>query len=344
LNEQAYLLLSDMKKILTLFFVVLSGFAALAQESAQETARSFMRSGDFDNAVLVLNNALKQDPNNLDLQKDIILAYTYKKDFDKALTIVKPMLDREDIDVQGYQVSANVYRALAMYKDGEKMFKKAFKKYPKSGPLYNEYGEMLWDNKDYDAIQQWEKGIEVDPSYASNYYNAASYYFFTKDKIWSLIYGEIFVNMESLTERSTEVKRMLLVTYKEKLFADEAPKDKKSNDFAKAVEETYNKQSSLTSRGITMESLTMIRTRFILDWFANYAGKYPFKLFDYQQQLIREGMFEAYNEWLFGPVENLAAFDQWTKANTEAYNKFANFQKNRIFKMPAGQNYQTDKK
>jgi Tfp pilus assembly protein PilF len=333
-----------MKRIFFLVFVTFTGLAAMSQETAQETARSFMRAGDFDNAVLVLNNALKQDPNNIELQKDIVLAYTYKKDWDKALTVVKPMLDRDDIDVQGYQVAGNVYRALAMNKEGEKMFKKALKKFPKSGPLYNEYGEMLWDNKDYDAIQQWEKGIELDPSYASNYYNAASYYFFTKDKIWTLVYGEIFVNMESLTERSTEMKRMLLVTYKEKLFTDDASKDKKQSDFAKAIEETYNKQSSLTSRGITMESLNMIRTRFILDWFANYSSKYPFHLFDYQQQLIREGMFEAYNEWLFGPVENLAAFDQWTKANPEAYNKFANFQKNRIFKMPSGQNYQLDKK
>ena len=100
-------------------------------------------------------------------------------------------------------------RALALYKDGEKMFKKALKKYPNSGPLYNEYGELLWDNKDYSAIEQWEKGIDVTPSFAGNYYNAASYYYFTKDKVWTLIYGEIFVNMESLTERSTEVKKIV---------------------------------------------------------------------------------------------------------------------------------------
>ena len=172
-----------------------------------------------------------------------------------------------------------------------------------------------------------------------NYYNAASYYYFTKDKVWTLIYGEIFVNMEYLTERATEIKRMLLSTYKEKLFADEGSKDYAKNDFARAVLQTYNKQSSLTSRGITIESLNMIRTRFILDWFTSYASKFPFKLFDYQQQLIREGMFEAYNQWLFGPIDNLPAFDQWTKTNSEAYNKFSNFQKGRVFKMPVGQHY-----
>lgn len=311
-----------------------------SQDSPLETARTFMRSGDFDNAILVLNNAIKQDANNLDLKKDLVLAYTYKRDFAKALELVKPLVEGNDADEQTFQVAGNVYRALALYKDGEKMYKKGLKKFPNSGPLYSEYGEMLWDNKDYSAINQWEKGIEVAPSYAGNYYNAASYYYFTKDKVWTLIYGEIFVNMESLTERSTEMKKMLLDTYKQKLFTDVDSKDKKKSDFEKAVAETYDKQSSLTAKGITLETLNMIRTRFILDWYANYAKKFPFKLFDYQQQLIREGMFEAYDQWLFGPVNNLAAFDQWTKANSETYTKFTTFQKGRIFKMPQGQHYQ----
>jgi tetratricopeptide (TPR) repeat protein len=329
-----------MKKILLSLLSVSLSIIVLAQETPTETARTFMRNGDFDNAILVLNNGLKQDPGNLDMKKDLVLAYTYKRDFAKALETVKPMLEEDNVDEQTYQVAGNVYRALALYKDGEKMFKKALKKFPNSGPLYSEYGEMLWDNKDYSAIEQWEKGIETSPSYAGNYYNAASYYYFAKDKIWTLIYGEIFVNMESLTERSTEVKKMLLETYKQKLFTDVDQKDKKQGDFEKAVAATYEKQSSLTAKGITMESLNMIRTRFILDWFANYASKFPFKLFDYQQQLIREGMFEAYDQWLFGPVDNLAAFDQWTKTNSESYVKFTTFQKGRIFKMPQGQHYQ----
>jgi hypothetical protein len=66
----------------------------------------------------------------------------------------------------------------------------------------------------------------------------------------------------------------------------------------------------------------------------------PFKLFEYQQQLIRSGMFDAYNQWLFGTVENLPAFDQWAKTNSESYAKFTAFQKGRVFKMPQGQYYQ----
>ena len=330
-----------MKK-LVFSFLLLAGFSAFAQtQNPQETARTFMRSGDFDNAILILNKALQSDKDNLELQKDLAQAFYYKREFNKALEVVKTMTERDDADVITYQIGGNVYKALEEVKEGEKMYKRALKKFPKSGPLHSEYGELLWAKKDYEAIKLWEKGIQEDPSFAGNYYNAAVFYFYTKDKIWSLVYGEIFVNMESLTERATAMKDLLLNAYKEKLFADGAKEpEKNKNGFVKAYLETMNRQSALLTRGITTETLTMIRTRFILDWFQNHASKYPFRLFDYHQQLIREGMFEAYNQWLFGTVENLPAYDNWTKTHAEAYTKFTNFQRGRIFKMPAGQYYQ----
>src|SRR5690349_21155873 len=108
-----------MKKIFLSLLSVSLCMAVLAQDTPLETARTFMRNGDFDNAILVLNNALKQDPNNIDLKKDLVLSYTYKRDFSKALDVVKPMLEDDNADEQTYQVAGNVYRALALYKDGE---------------------------------------------------------------------------------------------------------------------------------------------------------------------------------------------------------------------------------
>ena len=333
-----------MKRIFLLLFfasIVVSGFAQAQEASAQQTARDYMRSGDWDNAVLVLNRALQQEPRNLDYQKDLAMTYFYKRDYARALEQVKPMLDRDDADVPVYQIAGNVYKAMEMVKDADKMYRKALKKFPNSGPLYSEYGELLWSSKDYDAIKLWEKGIEAAPSFAGNYYNAAVYYYYTKDKIWTILYGEIFVNMEYLTERATEMKKLLLSAYKEKLFNGSSnDNNKKQGDFEKAVLQTYNRAGAAVNQGMNIGSLTMLRTRFILDWFKNNAAKYPFRLFDYQQQLIREGMFEAYNQWLFGTVDNLPAFDQWTKTNAEVYEKFVNFQKGRVFKMPAGQHYQ----
>ncbi|HEY6504188.1 MAG TPA: hypothetical protein VIZ28_09465 [Chitinophagaceae bacterium] len=312
-------------------------------KTMHENAKTFMRSGDFDNAAIVLIRALQQDKNNLDMQKDLVMCYYLKRDYTRALDGVKALMERSDADVVCYQLAGNVYKALEEAKECEKIYKKGLKKFPKSGPLYSEYGELLWATKNYSAIDQWQKGLQVDPAYSGNYYNAALYYFFTKDKVWSLIYGEIFVNMESLSERGAAMKQLLLQGYKEKLFAEAdmmKGEEKNKSEFAKAFLQSMNKQSSMANKGLTIETITMIRSRFILDWYANNASKFPFKLFDYHQQLLKEGMFEAYNQWLFGPVDNLAAYDNWTKTHTEQFTAFTSFQRNRIFKMPAGQYYQ----
>ena len=70
-----------MKKLLftlSMFFVSL---AVMAQEpdaaQLQETAKQFMRGGDWTNAVLVLNKALAKDPGNVSIQKDLALTYYY---------------------------------------------------------------------------------------------------------------------------------------------------------------------------------------------------------------------------------------------------------------------------
>jgi hypothetical protein len=148
--------------------------------------------------------------------------------------------------------------------------------------------------------------------------------------------------MESLSQRGTAMKQLLLDAYKEKLFAEtdllKGEENNKSN-FAKAYLETMNKQTSIANKGITIESLTMIRSRFILDWYNTYGKRFPFKLFEYHKQLMQEGMFDAYNHWLFGPVDNLAAYDAWTKTHAEAHTAFTNFQKNRVFKIPVNQYY-----
>ena len=178
----------------------------------------------------------------------------------------------------------------------------------------------------------------MDPSYSGNYYNAAKYYYFTPDKIWSIIYAEIFINIEPLSARTTEVKSLLLDSYK-KLFSDGMKDLKGKNNFEQAFIESMGKANAIAENGINAETLTMIRTRFVLDWFEKYASKFPFRLFEYHQQLLREGIFPAYNQWIFGATENLQAYQTWTTEHAAEYGDFTNFQKGRIFKVPTGQYY-----
>jgi len=103
---------SIMKRIFPFFIATLLSFTAFAQpedpKKMHETAKSFMLAGDYDNAIVVLSRALQSDKNNLEMQKDLVMSYYLKRDFSKALTGVKEMVDREDADVVTYQISGNV--------------------------------------------------------------------------------------------------------------------------------------------------------------------------------------------------------------------------------------------
>lgn len=299
-----------------------------------------MRQGDYANASLILTRALAQAPDNIEIAKDLAYDYYLQKQNKKALETIMPLLEKDNADDQTYQLGGTIYRALGQDKDAEKLYKTAIKNYPHSGQLYNDYGEMLWRKQDHNAIKLWEKGIQEDPSYGGNYYNACKYYFLSSDKIWCILYGEIFINIESFTARTAEIKNILLDGYK-KLFADAdlLANSKDKNKFEVAFLTTMNRQNSVVINGLNAETLTMIRTRFILDWNQSYAKKFPFALFDKQEQLLEEGLFPAYNQWIFGAAQNLSYYQTWIGTHSEEYAAFNKFQQGRIFKIPEGQYY-----
>lgn len=312
----------------------------------QARAKGYLQAGDFDNAALVIRQALIQAPDDLELNKDLVIAYSLKRDYTRARALVITLCDRPDADAICYQLAGNVFKALEEVKECEKYYKQGLKKFPNSGPLYSEYGELLWSAKDPRAIERWETGIQVDPGYGGNYYNAAVYYYYTTEKVWGLIYGEIFVNLEGLSERGRAMKELLLKGYKEKLFIDGnlgEIAEKTTNPFAKAYLKEMAKLSGLTAQGLNAETLTMIRTRFLLGWFDGPANSFPFKLFDVQRQWVQADLFEAYNQWLFLTPETLGTHEQWKKEHAEQWTRFQQWQQNRVFRVPAGQYYQSGK-
>lgn len=337
-----------MKNYLIILFVFAASFcyAQPSQDAAalHQTAQTFLKQGDYENAVLVLTKALQMQPNDLQMTKDLLFAYYLKRDFTKAMEVGKPLITRADADVQSYQMVGLVYKSIAEDKEAEKLYKTGLLKFPNEGILYSEYGELI-ANKEPDRAQKlWEKGIEADHNHSSNYYFLSKQYAQKGDIIWSILYAEIFLNMESFTARSTEMKNILLEQYKKFFIVGYKappidPKKKNVILFASAVAEILNKQQSQAAYGITPETLVVIRTRFILDWYNKYAAKFPFKLFEHQKQLLQQGMFEAYNFWLFGPAANLKTYQTWQQYHQQDLNTFLDFIRSKVFKIPEGQQY-----
>lgn len=328
--------------ILFFSFIIHNGFGQPSAVQLRETALNFQRQGDYSNAIMVLAKALDKEPNDLTLLKDVAFTFYLGGDLKSAEERILPLTERIDADVQVFQIAGLIFKASEQFRQAEKLYKKALKKFSTSGPLYSEFGELLWGmEKPSDAIAQWESGINLDPSFSSNYYHASKFYFAAADMARSLVYGEVFVNLESYSTRTAEIKMQMLESYK-RVFAGVEPKKhfiKATTPFETSYLETLRKQSAATTTGITPETLLIIRTRFVFDWFSSVNKKFPFQLFDHLQYLLREGMFEAYNHWLFGPVADPEGYQFWIRVHQDEHARFSTYQRNKLFRMPAGQHY-----
>ncbi len=321
------------------------------------TARTFIKTGDYSNAVLVLNQAVQADPNNLEYLQELAYAEYLRQDYGNAYRLIHQLLDRDDAGEQTYQIAGDIYQARNDFNGANKVYEKGLKKFPESGELNNDLGSLLYKEKKYqEALRTWVNGIMVDPSFAGNYYNAARMYYYSKDKVWSLIYGEIFVNLESFSSRTAEMRGILLASYK-KLFdnpqlltsgLDVSGPESRDNsasemDFRTAFLETLTRQAGVITTGITTENLIMLRTRFLLDWESRYMDQFPFALFSYQQKLLRQGLFEAYNQWIFGPAANGPAFRNWMNLHKDRYEELSQYMGDHPLKPVLDQAYNTGK-
>ena len=313
-----------------------------AQDAAalHETGRGFMRQGDFPAALQAFDKALAIKPDDIDILKDKAFVYYLQRDFAATIELSKKITAREDADAQSFQILGLAYKAIAETKESEKMYKKALARFPKSGALNCDYGEFISASDPAEAIKYWEKGIEADPNYSGNYYFATKYYAQKGNIIWGLLYAEIFVNIESLSKRSEEIKTILFGGYR-KLFDDlsilDYPKQN-GTPFEKAVAQNLADLTAFARFGITPEMLTALRTRFILNWYSNSNSKsLIFPLFEYQRRLLRQGHFDAYNQWLIGTNADAQKYTQWVQQHGEEVKGFQQYQRSNLFKVPAGQ-------
>lgn len=326
--------------IASILFIVSVCFASasFAQDSNEfySKAKKFINKGKMDSANYYLGKALELSPNNLEMLEDLLYVQYLDRDFVKAVTLGKNLAERPDASVKTFQLVGMTYKEIAEFKEARKVYDKALLKFPSSGLLYNEYGDLFSQmSKPEEAIKMWEKGIEVDPGFNSNYYFATKYYYDNKNPVWAMLYGETFVNIESLSDRTREIKELLSILYSQA--AEPGFLKAKNNAFAQAIAGTITRE--LPKGSVNVQSLTLMRMNFINNWKEN-SSKYPFRLFEYHDQLIKEGLFDAYNQWLFASFD-YDGYEKWKAANKDKQAAYEKFVGGRVYKVPAGQYYQT---
>ncbi len=305
-------------------------------------AVELMDKGKLDDGIKLMKQAQKLDPDRIDYPYEIAYAYCLKGDYKASVKILKKIVDHKAVTDQVFQLLGNCYDLMGKPDKAFEAYDEGLKKFPNSGKIYLEKGNVYWNQKKYDdAITQYEKGIEVEPAFPSNYYRATLFYCNSKTEVWGMIYGEIFMNLEPNTKRTAEISKLLYKTYKSEIqfkndttiavsfcqlgnmsinaFSD--PNNVKL-PFGIMVYEPILMLSVVHEKSVDLNSLDRIRTRFVESYYKNeHDKKYPNILFEYQYKLLKAGHLEAYNHWILMKGDE-KEFEKWKSANQEKWDKF----------------------
>jgi tetratricopeptide (TPR) repeat protein len=296
----------------------------------------------LDESSKILTQLLLKEPVNMNYLYELSFNYCIKKEFDKAISMLGPALENKNVNDQIFQLLGHIYDVKGQKDLAKQTFQKGLKKFPDSGPLYLESAMLPLAAKNYDeALKLIEKGIELDPAFPSNYYYAAKIYCNSDDKVWGLIYGEIFMNLERNTERTLEISKLLYVTYQKSItftsdsscvlnFCNIGSYSLTGRGDAMKLKMSYGlnvyqpviSMSMFGIQKLDLASICRIRSRFIQYYFSTATNKkYPVILFDYELNMWNDAILDAYSYWLL-QKGNEKEYLLWKEKNKDACNAF----------------------
>ncbi len=342
LNANFVAVLKFLKKSFRWYILLLLPVTASAQENwpSPEVEQMYHHAtediarADYKDAIITCRQAIKLAPANTILYETLGAALYLSGDFAEAGHVLTQATTMPAADEECFRLLAASREQQSDTKQAKAALQSGLTRFPSSGPLYCETGiEYQSENNPDEALKAWAAGIAKDPAYAPDYYNAAMQCLSSGQVLWGLLYGETYLLIQQDTAHADELKVKLFAGYKT-LFdnigaADGAKRSKKethATGFEEAVIKVYTNLTPVISDGITTENLTMVRTRFLMDWFATYAAKYPFSLFTYQDNLIRTGHFDMENQWLFGKAESEAGYNAWNSFHEGDISRFLRWQ------------------
>lgn len=349
-----------MTRVLTLCMVLMSTMA-LAQSDKEKAhvlgraAIEKMDAGHIEEAIDLLEQAKKLDPQSMDYPYEIGYAHYLQGNYKGTVKVCKKLLKHRDVNSRVYQMLGNSYDLLGNPKAAIKTYDKGLEKFPEAGNLYLERGNMEVAAKKYEsALVYYEEGIEAQPTFPSNYYWATKIYLSTDNEIWGMIYGEIFMNLERNSKRTQEISQLLFKTYESEIdfptdstatvsFASNTivisdPSDIGSMinglsgvTYGLGVYEPILATCVIGHKEITLASLAAIRSSFATAYAENEkAQEHPNRLFEYHKEMVDLGHFEAYSYWVLSQGDT-EAFTEWQEEHKREWSSFLEwFKKNPI--------------
>ena len=314
-------------------------------EKAARDAVNLMDRNLPDKAIEHWDVAIGLRPDFVPYRYERAICHVMAERYDVAIQQLLPIYREPDLFDRGYQLLGNCFdikgdssKSLPLYREGLKAF-------PNSGRLHYELGASAYLNLEIDrALAFWVRGTKVEPGFATNYYWIAKAMGPTDDRIWSVLYGELFLNLEPGTARTKEISEQLYRVWNaamelghendpinfcsDKLLEAPGPSGPTSMNFATAFEFTVatSSQGYIPEEGVldhlSIEELVDTRYRFFKGWqSAGYLETYPNDLFDWHAEIDKAGYLREYFWWTLA-YGDPKAMQQHYDGNTTNFDNF----------------------
>lgn len=305
-------------------------------------ALDYLRLGNCKEAMIAGKQAVILAPGVWQAQKALGTAQYCAGEYKDASETFSTLVLKYSADADCFDLLASCFDALKQNKKAKKAVNDGLLRFPGSGLLYNRLGQLYnKENNREKATAAWMNGILINPEYCPNYLNASSMYLSSLNPALGLLLGEMYLNLSTDTSGFTYIKQSLFYGYKtlygnfsaqDKSIGINSPQAAPTQHFDELVSVTFEQLYPVVSDGISTENLSMLRTRFLMDWIGKNDSSLSFSLFNYHDLLIKTGHFDIYNEWLFGAAESTAEFAAWNNFHDGDIPRFLRWKEQHKFK------------
>ncbi len=362
-----------MKRLLTLLLLAaVTAIVGIAKEReitpqdyrALKAAIALVDQGMSEAALPDFDRLASEYPDNYLVQYEkMYTLYTLGR-YDDVVKIARKLMKHREATPLTYQMCGNAFDLLGNAAEARKTYAKGLKKFPDAGMLYLETGNLDVSAEDYNAaLKNFNKGIDVEPNFASNYYRAAELYFASENfRVWGLIYAEAEIllapsNRARHRDMGQAIKDCFLsavtiVTEGEKTEAKISLVPSRNMSIS-----TDDSQAAIAFDGIyeacvalglapivaadhkftaSIPQMAAMRQAAVEAYFEitdNLYGNAMY-LLPFQKKIIDAGHWEAYNYFIFSEASP-EEFEAWHTANSDAFDAFVDWYNNSIFRLDA---------
>ncbi len=333
-----------MKKFITFLIIIISytSYSQSDKEKALQYGREGIKlvdNGKINEGIKLFEKASGLDPENIIYPYEIAYANYMLKNYDESISICEKLKSRADAIDEIYRLLGNSYDVTGNQTKALEIYKEGISKFPGSGKLYHETGVCYSGMKEYEnAINSFQKGIEAEPNYSSNYYDLSKLYYFSEEELWALLYAETFINLERNSKRTAEISKLLYDTYKKGIIIKGEKEAyisfSKSPDLTAdkllLFETNYEAGFSLAmitadDKSLSLKSISEMRQAFFKIWFEKgFNEKYRIGLIDYIRDIYDKGYGDAYDYYIMGYGDE-DFVTEWASNNKDQYRKFEKY-------------------